>query len=102
MINTAADLLADISGSLAAVLPEQRWFAGKDRPVRAVIPVRATDLAGSDPRLVHAVVEVDQGEPDRDRYQLLLGVRSELPESLGHAWVAACGEIGRASCRERV
>ena len=92
MISTAADLLADISGSLAAVLPEQRWFAGKDRPVRAVIPVRATDLAGSDPRLLHAVIEVDQGEPDRDRYQLLLGVRSDLPESLGHAWVAACGD----------
>ena len=36
MINTAADFVADISGSLAAVLPEQRWFAGKDRPVRAV------------------------------------------------------------------
>src|SRR6185312_15615076 len=50
------------------------------------------DLAGSDPRLVHAVVEVDQGEPHRDRYQLLLGVRSELPESLGHAWVGACGD----------
>ena len=92
MISTAADLVAGISNSLAAVLPEQRWFAGKDRPVHAVIPVRATDLAGSDPRLVHAVVEVDQGQPHRDRYQLLLGVRSDLPESLGHAWVAACGD----------
>jgi maltokinase len=86
------DLLADIAGSLAAVLPEQRWFAGKDRPVQAVIPVRATDLAGADPRLVHAVVEVDQGEQPRDRYQLLLGVRSELPDPLGHAWVAATGD----------
>jgi maltokinase len=92
VISTAADLVADVSGSLAAALPEQRWFAGKDRPVRAVIPVRATDLAGSNPRLIHAVVEVDQGQPHRDRYQLLLGVRSDLPESLGHAWVAACGD----------
>lgn len=92
MISTAEDLVADISDSLAAVLPEQRWFAGKDRPVHAVIPVHATDLAGSDPRLVHAVVEVDQGQPHRDRYQILLGVRSDLPESLGHAWVAACGD----------
>ena len=92
MISTAADLVADVSGSLAVALPEQRWFAGKDRPVRAVIPVRATDLAGSDPRLIHAVVEVDQGQPHRDRYQVLLGVRSDLPESLGHAWVAACGD----------
>jgi maltokinase len=87
-----AELLAEIADSLAAVLPEQRWFAGKGRPVRAVIPVRATDLAGADPRLVHAVVEVDQGEQHRDRYQLLLGVRSDLPENLGQAWVGACGD----------
>jgi len=89
---SAADLLAEITDSLAAMLVEQRWFAGKDRPVSAVIPVRATDLAGADPRLIHAVVEVDQGEPHRDRYQVLLGMRDELPESLGHAWVAACGD----------
>ncbi|MGH4007302.1 MAG: maltokinase N-terminal cap-like domain-containing protein [Pseudonocardiaceae bacterium] len=88
---SAADLLARIADSLAAMLPEQRWFAGKGRPVRAVTPVRATDLGGMDPRLVHAVVEVDQGEPNPDRYQLLLGVRCDLPDSLGHAWVASVG-----------
>ncbi|MGH3865644.1 MAG: maltokinase N-terminal cap-like domain-containing protein [Pseudonocardiaceae bacterium] len=89
---SAAELLAKIADALAAWLPEQRWFAGKGHPVHAVIPVRATDLAGADPRLVHAVIEVDQGEQHRDRYQLLLGVRSELPETLGHAWVTACGD----------
>jgi maltokinase len=92
VISTAHDLLADVASSLAAVLPEQRWFAGKDRPVQAVIPIRATDLGGTDPRLVHAVVEVDQGEPQRARYQLLLGVRRDLPETLGHAWVATTGD----------
>ena len=91
-MSSASGLLTHIADSLAAVLPEQRWFAGKDRPVHAVIPVRATDLAGEDPRLVHAVIEVDQGHQPRDRYQLLLGVRSELPDNLGHAWVAACGD----------
>ncbi len=88
----AADLLADIADALAAVLPEQRWFAGKGRPVRAVIPVRATDLGGTDPRLVHAVIEVDQGGQHRDRYQLLLGARSDLSDALGHAWVASSGD----------
>jgi maltokinase len=88
----AADLLRGITDALAAVLPEQRWFAGKGRPVRAVTPVRATDLGGQDPRLVHAVIEVDQDESHRDRYQLLLGVRSDLPETLRHAWIAAVGE----------
>ncbi len=89
---SAADLLAHIADSLAAVLPEQRWFAGKGRPVLAVTPVRATDLGGTDPRLVHAVVEVDQGEPHPDRYQVLLGMRSDLPDTLGHAWVASVRE----------
>ncbi|MGH3778137.1 MAG: maltokinase N-terminal cap-like domain-containing protein [Pseudonocardiaceae bacterium] len=88
---SAADLLARIADSLAVMLPEQRWFAGKGRPVLAVTPVRATDLGGADPRLVHAVVEVDQDEPHPDRYQLLLGVRRELPDTLGHAWVASVG-----------
>jgi hypothetical protein len=38
---TPAELVADITYSLTTVLPEQRWFAGKGRPVHAVIPVRA-------------------------------------------------------------
>lgn len=90
---SALNLVVDIADALAAALPEQRWFAGKGRPVHAIIPVRATDLAGADPRLIHAVVEVDQGEQPRDRYQFLLGVRGgDLPETLGHAWVAVCGD----------
>lgn len=89
---SAIDLLSDIASSLAAVLPDQRWFAGKDRPVQAVIPLRATDLAGSDPRLIHAVIEVNQGGPPRDRYQFLLGVRGEAPKTLTPAWVAATGD----------
>ena len=89
---SAVDLVADIADALAAVLPEQRWFSGKGRPIHAIIPLRATDLAGADPRLVHAVVEVDQGELPRDRYQFLFGVRSDVPENLGHAWVAASGD----------
>ncbi|MDQ3760218.1 MAG: phosphotransferase [Actinomycetota bacterium] len=89
---SATDLLASIADSLQTVLLEQRWFAGKGRPINGVIPVRATDLAGADPRLVHAVVEVDQSEQPCDRYQLLFGVRSDVPENLGHAWVAAVGE----------
>ncbi|MGH3826384.1 MAG: maltokinase N-terminal cap-like domain-containing protein [Pseudonocardiaceae bacterium] len=89
---SAADLVADIADALAAALPEQRWFAGKGRPVHSVIPVRATDLAGANPRLVHAVIEVDQGEQPREHYQILLGVRGDLPENLGHAWVAPSGD----------
>ncbi|MFN2494507.1 MAG: aminoglycoside phosphotransferase [Pseudonocardiaceae bacterium] len=91
-MSDADDLLASITESLRTTLPEQRWFARKGLPVHSVAPVRATVLAGTDPQLVHAVVEVDQGEPQRDRYQLLLGVRGDLPDTLVHAWVAPAGE----------
>ncbi|HEU0089578.1 MAG TPA: aminoglycoside phosphotransferase [Pseudonocardiaceae bacterium] len=87
-----AEWLTSIAVALRTLLPEQRWFAGKGLPVHGVSPVRATVLGGTDPQLLHAVVEVDQGVARRDRYQFLLGVRSELPDSLGHAWVAASGD----------
>ncbi|MGQ0776423.1 MAG: maltokinase N-terminal cap-like domain-containing protein [Pseudonocardiales bacterium] len=87
----ADDLLTSVADSLRTILPEQRWFAGKGLPVHGVTPVRTTALGGSDPQLIHAVVDVDQGER-HDRYQLALGVRSDLPETLGTAWVAAAGE----------
>lgn len=88
---SAVDLLAGICDSLRTVLPEQRWFAGKGLPVLRVTPLLATTLAGKDPQLVHGVVDVDQGERS-DRYQLLFGVRRDLPEALGHAWVATVDE----------
>ncbi|HEY2763533.1 MAG TPA: aminoglycoside phosphotransferase [Pseudonocardiaceae bacterium] len=86
-----ADLLAGIADALRTILPEQRWFAGKGLPVLGVTPVRAIVLGGTDPQLVDAIVQVDQGER-HDRYQLMLGVRSELPEALGHAWVAGIAD----------
>lgn len=88
---SAIDLLTSICDSLRTILPEQRWFGGKGLPVLRVTPLQATTLAGKDPQLVHGVVDVDQGER-RDRYQLLLGVRRDLPEALGHAWVASVDE----------
>ena len=89
---TGEALIDDIADALRGWLPEQRWFAGKGRPVLAVRPVHAALLGGEDPVLVHAVVEVDQGEEHRERYQLLLGVRRDIPEHLGHAWLAASGD----------
>ncbi|MQA12904.1 MAG: aminoglycoside phosphotransferase [Pseudonocardiaceae bacterium] len=85
-------MIAELADTLRDWLPEQRWFAGKDRPVHAVTAVRTVRLDGGDPQLVHAVVEVEQGEPKPDRYQLILGLRSDVPEHLGHAWVTALGD----------
>lgn len=84
-----ADVVTDLAEALRQWMPEQRWFAGKDRPVHHVEPVRTTSLGGEDPELLHAVVAVYQGGAGPDYYQLLLGLRRDLPEHLGHAWVAA-------------
>ncbi len=85
-------LINGIMDALRDWIPEQRWFAGKDRPVLAVTPVHTAVLGGDDPQLVLVVVVVDQGDGYRERYQLLLGVRRDIPEHLGHAWVAAPGD----------
>ncbi len=89
---TGDQLIEGIADALREWLPEQRWFAGKGREVLAVRPVHAALLGGEDPALLHAVVEVDQGEEHRERYQLLLGLRRDIPEHLGHAWIAARGD----------
>ena len=89
---TDGGLISGIAGALRDWIPEQRWFAGKGRQVLAVTPVHTAVLGGGDPQLVLAVVDVDQGDRYRERYQLLLGLRRDIPEHLGHAWVAARGD----------
>ena len=42
---SAADLLADIADSLATVLPEQRWFAGKGEYGKHFEALRAEGFA---------------------------------------------------------
>jgi len=88
-------------------LPQQRWFAGKDGDVRAVRVVSRRSLGGEDPLLLHVLVDVDQhasGAPvptlhspagsQSVRYQLLLGVRAELPPQLDHALVGFAEGLG--------
>ncbi|GLW62482.1 aminoglycoside phosphotransferase [Actinomadura rubrobrunea] len=86
------DVLADL---LAGWLPRQRWFAGKDRAIGEIAIGAATELhrgpptggALDEPELHHVIAAVRQSE-GWDHYQLLLGVRRELPERLHY------GEIG--------
>ncbi|KAA9155009.1 phosphotransferase [Amycolatopsis acidicola] len=86
------DLVTALVAELPGWLPGQRWFAGKDRPVDAVLPVRATVLTEGDPLLLHLVVEVVQGAR-REHYQLLIAGREKLPEYLGSSWLGT--ENGR-------
>ncbi|MFD9942189.1 phosphotransferase [Nonomuraea sp. NPDC059023] len=73
---------------LAAWLPQQRWFGGKGRPIDSVSVDSDVEL---EPGLQHVIFAVWQ-DGSRERYQLLLGIRDELPERLSHALIGVIGE----------
>ncbi|WP_308212504.1 maltokinase N-terminal cap-like domain-containing protein [Actinomadura madurae] len=78
---------------LAGWLPRQRWFGGKDGPIDDLAIATATELLPGDPALHHLIIDVHQNT-GTDHYQVLLGVRRDLPEALEpHA-------IGRLDGRE--
>jgi maltokinase len=85
------ELVDKLVTELPGWLPHQRWFAGKDRPVDVVRPLRTTTVQESDPLLLHVVVEVEQGDR-REPYQLLIGSRHDMPEHLGASWIGT--EVG--------
>ncbi|MER7546944.1 aminoglycoside phosphotransferase [Spirillospora sp. NPDC127506] len=66
---------------LADWLPRQRWFGGKDLPIDELSIGTATELRSGDPALHHLILDVRQNGAT-DHYQLLLGVRRELPDRL--------------------
>ena len=76
------DLVDKVVTELPAWLPQQRWFAGKDRAVTSVRPLGTTVLREGDPLLLHLVVEVEQ-QDRREPYQLLVTDRGESFEA---AW----------------
>ncbi|WP_033294376.1 maltokinase N-terminal cap-like domain-containing protein [Amycolatopsis jejuensis] len=80
-------LPAELASLLPGWLPAQRWFAGKDRPIDEVRPATLTVVTDGDPQLVHAVVDVVQGDRT-EPYQLLIGRRlSGSPEVASTAWL---------------
>jgi maltokinase len=90
-VTSEVDRIADsITDALAAWLPAQRWFAGRNRTVHAVRLVDSTVVLEGDPQLVHVVVAVTH-DAGQERYQLLLGARGDLPEHLVHGFVGAVG-----------
>ncbi|MER5727018.1 maltokinase [Streptomyces sp. NPDC002138] len=80
----AADRLGALEPLLRAWLPRQRWFAGKGRAISVLRWVSAAELLppGSSPGLLHLLLDVDG-----DCYQLLLGIRPELPPALAPALI---------------
>jgi len=75
--------------TLATWLVKQRWFAGKGRGLRDLAVLADTEIVAGDPELRHLVLTVSHGTTV-DYYQVLVGLRREMPDRLKHA------EIGLA------
>jgi maltokinase len=72
---------------LAAWLPTQRWFTGKDWPVSAVRVLEHTAI-GTEHRVEHLVVAVDQQAPTGPTstvYQVPVEVRADRRDRIAHA-----------------
>jgi maltokinase len=88
---------------LAGWLPDQRWFGGKGRAIRAVEIESSAVLhedSTDDAVVRHLILRVDAEDGGTDRYQLLLGSRpGELPQRLQHAVI---GEADGATVYDAV
>ncbi|WP_066362778.1 maltokinase N-terminal cap-like domain-containing protein [Herbidospora mongoliensis] len=79
---------------LTGWIPDQRWFAGKGRPIDDLSIVSTVPLMDGDPALAHLIISVRQGERTT-RYQLLLGLRDTLNSRLRHVYIGRCEWDGR-------
>ncbi|MFI1682859.1 maltokinase [Streptomyces sp. NPDC020607] len=82
-------LLTSLAGVLQKWLPEQRWFAGKGLPVTELAVVSMTELH---PGCLHLLIRSRHAGSRDDCYQLLLGVRRDLPPRLHHAVIGRPSE----------
>jgi maltokinase len=73
-----------IEDTLAAWLPAQRWYAGSGAAIRDLEIAADTMLAPGDPALRHLIIRLSQAG-ETAWYQVLVGVRSRLPDRLRHA-----------------
>src|SRR5215469_12716460 len=77
--------------ALATWLVRQRWFAGKGRGLRDLAIVADTEVVSGDPGLRHLIVTVSY-DTTVDYYQVLTGLRHELPDELQHARIGPSGD----------
>jgi maltokinase len=88
---------AELADLLLRWLPEQRWYAGKDERLDAVVlestvRLRVGDPDADEPALWHVVAATyprGAGTTPSARYQVLIGFRRDLPDRLHHAMIGA-------------
>jgi maltokinase len=85
------DITGVAKGALTAWLPQQRWFAGKGTPIERLDVIADTVLVDGDPGMRHVIVAVSQAG-GTDRYQLLAGLRTAIPDGLEQAVIGPAGE----------
>ncbi len=79
-----------LADTLATWLPARRWYSGTGAAVRDLAITADTTLAAGDPELRHLIVTVScRGEATQ--YQVLVGIRSHVPDSLRHAVMGPAG-----------
>ncbi|EPH41999.1 putative Maltokinase [Streptomyces aurantiacus JA 4570] len=75
-------LLTSLAGLFREWLPQQRWFAAKGRPLTDLAVVSMTELH---PGCLHLLLRTGHAGSPAHCYQLILGMREELPPRLHHA-----------------
>ncbi len=76
--------------TLARWLPRQRWYPGQGDTAGKLTMLADTMLATGEPALRHLIVELPDS-PEQPRYQVLVGLRADLPASLQHVVIGPAG-----------
>lgn len=76
-----------LDGVLTDWLPAQRWYGGKGRQITAVEVMSTVTLRVGDPQMHHIVARVTASDSSVEQYQLLVGVRTDMPDRLDHAGI---------------
>lgn len=70
--------------TLARWMPRQRWYPGQGETAGKLAVLADTMLATGDPALRHLIIELPDS-PEQARYQVLVGLRADVPASLQRA-----------------
>ncbi len=73
-------------------LPAQRWYAGKNSEISDIEVLSTTTLQVGDPEMHHLIARVAASDASVEDYQLLIGIRSQMPDRLDHAGIGELDE----------